>query len=53
MVFCGSESAELKSKLAQKQCKYIDHIHVNTLEVFKNSLETEMWQVASHHHSHA
>ena len=31
--------------MAAKQCKYIEHIHSNTLEVLKNSLETEMWQV--------
>lgn len=44
-VFCGSESAELKSKLSAKQSKYIEQLHRNTLEVFKNALETEMWQV--------
>ena len=44
-MICGSESAELKTKLAQKQCRYVEQLHVSTLEVFKNSLETEMWQV--------
>lgn len=45
-VFCGSKSPELKTKLGQKQCRYVEQIHKNTIEVFKNSLETEMWQVS-------
>ena len=44
-VFCGSQSVELKSKLGQKQCRYVEQIHQNTIEVFKNSLENEAWQV--------
>lgn len=45
-MFCGSKSPELKTKLGQKQCRYVEQIHKNTIEVFKNSLETEMWQVS-------
>lgn len=52
-MFCNSESAELKTKLAQKQCRYVEQLHVSTLEVFRNSLETEMWQVEPVCRSHA
>ena len=40
--FCGSQSPELNMKLSQKQSKYVDQIHNNTLEALKSSLETEI-----------